>query len=1222
MPEKRIFVSYSRKDADYSAYVRCRLEAEKLTICQDISHMEAGQWWKQITEILKADTTEHMVLLVSSDSLASKVVRDEWLFARREGVQVSPVIVPGRLESKDFAKMPSWMRAEHFFNFDMPGQFDNLVKGLHGPSSQVRVPMMAPAHEEDFVLRSEEGDKLLAHLLEGGNAVVGITAALRGAGGYGKTQLARWLCHQESIEDAFYDGVLWLEFGEKPDVLGLIEDLIKTLTGKPGGFTQINSAANCLKELLEKGCFLLVLDDLWRQQDLAPFHFEIGAPHVVRLITTRINDILPRDTARVLVDAMKLVEAVKLLAAGLPSDKIETQHVALRALASRLGEWALLLTLANAVLRVEIEEGATVGEAIAYAGQLYDNIGLTAFDSWDEDSRNSAVALSIGVSLGRLDKEREEVARFEELALYPEDEHIPATTIIRIWSVTGGLSSLEGKILLRRLKKWALLMEYDRRKGTVRLHDVMRRYLLDRIGKKGLRKQNNVFLKAYDGISGSELKGEEQLYFFRRLPLHLHQAGKFCRLRSLLCDPDWMIRKLAALRTPQPLIEDYRNFASDYESTESFIGRALILSAESLARDQRQLIPHLLGRLGSLDGKRALQLVDFLKKTRLSMLPPALILQRPSLTPPGAELARLTGHQGPIHTLALLPNGLLASGSSDKTIRLWSTLSGAELACFSGHQNAVTALAFLSDNRLASGSDDQSLRLWDLGTGAMLACFTGHEEGIGALVVLPDGRLASGSGDNTVRLWDPDKGTEVALLTGHEGSVDALVVLPNGDLASGSRDNTIRIWDLNSGIEQRRFTGHKGCVRALVVLPDDLLASCSDDKTIRIWDLGTGAELTRLTGHQGPVHALAVRQDGLLASGEGNEFSRFLTIRLWNPRTSDELSVITGHEREITSLMVLPDGRLASSSYDRTIRLWSLSQGTKQTNFKNHKDGVRAVVMLSDDRLASSSYDKTIRLWDTSTGDELKCLKGHQNRIRALVALPNGYLASGSDDNTVRIWDPETGTELSCLKGHEDWVRALVALPNNCLASGSSDRTIRLWDLSTGAELNCFTGHDREVTALKLLPNGHLISSSWDSTVRTWDLNMGLELACLTGHKKEVSAVAILPDGRLATASWDNTIRIWDPNDTIELARLVGHEEGVAVLIVLQDGRLASGSYDHSIRLWDPNTSAELVRLELDASVSCLAQLPDGNTLVAGDAIGNIHWLEIFDNIKTPSVKS
>ena len=63
---------------------------------------------------------------------------------------------------------------------------------------------------------------------------------------------------------------------------------------------------------------------------------------------------------------------------------------------------------------------------------------------------------------------------------------------------------------------------------------------------------------------------------------------------------------------------------------------------------------------------------------------------------------------------------------------------------------------------------------------------------------------------------------------------------------------------------------------------------------------------------------------------------------------------------------------------------------------------------------------------------------------------------------------------------------------------------------------------------------------------------------------------------------------------------------------MLPSGGLASGSSDNTIRLWETSSGKELARLEVDSAVHCLAALPDGH-LVAGDAIGRLHWLKIAD---------
>jgi WD40 repeat protein len=86
----------------------------------------------------------------------------------------------------------------------------------------------------------------------------------------------------------------------------------------------------------------------------------------------------------------------------------------------------------------------------------------------------------------------------------------------------------------------------------------------------------------------------------------------------------------------------------------------------------------------------------------------------------------------------------------------------------------------LPDGRLASGSTDRSIKLWDPASGSCVATLEGHSSYVLALAVLPDGRLASGSGDTTIKLWDPARSEPGSsrLLFVADAPITALAFLP------------------------------------------------------------------------------------------------------------------------------------------------------------------------------------------------------------------------------------------------------------------------------------------------------------------------------------------------------------------------------------------------------------------------------------------------------------
>jgi WD40 repeat protein len=1113
----RTFISYSRQDGARAARcLRWWLVKRHLSVWQDIVALEGGRdWWSQIEEALKSKALQHFILVVTPAALASRHVRREIRLARQEGKTVCPIKGPGLT---DLDTLPRWLG--EVYDLGVPERRTNLLHVLEGDSRQKRVPMMAPEPPPDFVPRPKEFDALKQQLLNAkGDAIAGITAALRGAGGYGKTTLAKALAHDPDIQDAYFDGILWAELGEKPErLLSILADQIELLTGERPGLETINAAAGKLGEALGDRRFLLIVDDAWREPDLRPFLQ--GGPNCVRLVTTRIDGVLPQNAVRQKVDSMKAGEALALLSAGLPQDQVSRERASLAKLARRLGEWAQLLKIVNGFLRDRVVNAKeSLPTAIVGANKRLDAKGLGVFDASNASDRTKAVARTIGVSVELLSET--ERARFGELGVFAEDAEIPVGVVARLWGTTGGLADFETEDPLSRLFDLSLLLDLDL--GFFRLHDTTRHFLRDRAGKDGLVALHKQIVAALDGAASADSDARTRRYTYLYLPHHLAEAGEREKLDALLLDPSWLMDKLVVTSNPQALVADYERYGAG--EAQSLIGRTLRLISSILARDARQLPVQLATRLA---GFEAVEATGFIDKARLLFPRPALAPLWPSLTAPGAETERFDADSG-VTALCLLPDGRLAS-SSYGGLQLLDVASGAARTIDDESAQYCNAFSVAADGRLAYAGWDKTVRVRDVAKGAETARLSDVD--VTALCWLRDGRLALGFEDGTIRLWNGAADDPVPLARCDE-RVTALCLLPDGRLASSS-DAAISLWDLGTGAETRlkRDGVAEGAV-SLCPLPDGRLAAGQWDGAIRIWDTVTGAESARFEGHADPVTALCLLPDGRLASGSEDR-----TIRLWDVSTGAETARLEGHSDYVNALcpLPLPDGRLASGSDDGTVRLWDVAARSERSGDEGIRVSVAALCVLPDGCFAvTGSGEARIQLCDAATGDEIAHLDGMSFGVQALCALPDGRLVSGSYSE-IEQWDFVAKTT-SILVKNAGAISAMCVLPDGRLASGSSlEGTIRLWDVTTGAErgrLGDAKGAESEGERVKgperirflcVLPDGRLASGSYDG-VRLWGVGERAEPIRVGDERRTVTALCPLPNGRLASGCYEGTIR-------------------------------------------------------------------------------------------------
>jgi WD40 repeat protein len=929
-----------------------------------------------------------------------------------------------------------------------------------GDVSEWRGPVFAvPPLQGDEILRPGLMEELVAAVTRPGAGVVGVTTGLWGAGGFGKTTMARLLVHHHEVREEFRDGLVWVTVGEDavgPELAEKLTNVVGLLTGVRPGLTDPVAAGAELGRALGGRRVLLVVDDVWSAEQVEPFL--IGAPGVVRLFTTRVRGVLPRSAERVRVDEMGKGEAERLLIAGVSG----APGGLVAGLLAATGRWPMLLALVNGAIRADLNAGRGVEESMRDILRELRTTGPTALDVTDAGERHTAVARTIGVSLSRLSAEQRE--RYLELSVFGEDVAIPGPVLVRYWRATGGWSEFQTRRYCQRLAELALVSDYRSDPEQVVLHDVLRAYLREqthhRRGEldRALVDAHRSLVPEESGMSAWWQLPAEQMYLWAWLPTHLRGAELGQELRACLHHPEWLVGKLENIGPA--------GIEADLVLSDDPLSRALGTAMRQNA--------HILGPLqppGSLAATLATRLPgDGLTKAiaeelvaRLTVPHLRAITTLPDLPHPALSRV-LTGHDREVRALAVAPDGSwLASADYGGEVRIWDPATGTTSHVLTGHTNTVTALAVAPDGSWLASAVGGEIRIWDPVTGTARHILTGYTRRVSALVVVPDGSwLASADYGGEVRIWDLATGITRHTPTGHTHEIWALMVAPNESWLASASGGEIRIWDPVTGAVRRTLTGHTSDVKALVVAPDgSWLASTSWGRKVRIWDLATGAVRCTLTGHTREVKALVVAPDGswLASTDDGGE------VRIWDTTTGTARHTLT---REVQVLVVAPDSSwLASADDGGEVRIWDLATGAVRHTLTGHTLKVRALAVAPDSSwLASAGDGGEVRIWDTTTGIARHTFivtrapirvrtrtVTRPREIRALMVARDGsWLAFADDDGEVWIWDTTTGTARNIRTGHTNKALA-VSLDGSWLASAGRGGEVRIWDTATGALL-------------------------------------------------------------------------------------------------------------------------------------------------------------------------